>query len=524
MAAGERIRIATGAELDQTNQNVQSVTSDIEATGTGLKARVLALESQSNQSGGGGLETDAIKNHKTELSEINTHYLVSTENADPNQTASIAMRDGVVRVTDYLNNFAEKTVKLKVQYEINPTAGLNTSGSNFDLGIDGLAYMVRYSVSNLIIGTDNVTGFGDPTVQGAFYDRTLGYWVWVDTINPNGSQTVFPFEDSDGNKVTTNSGALLMEVFRFYDYISLTCAGVTGTVRNRGVTELPKRFTGDANIQDMTVWHTPTDDRFDVDESEVFLSTTQTNENSVTFDMDTDGDDLLIQSEYGYLTYYNFRTKSGGNINIDGTDIIKTSDMVDNNVVDLSGVEASIEAINTDISQIRESEWTLAAMVQYLDEQTIARTMVYNMPETFAALYVEKSAGQGIDLIYKKTTSTDTYIHGDITIRRNDLGTATLFDSTNIENYVMSRNAFATTHENTLLTNLANYNSADITLTVNREWDTVDGQIVRDIAYMYHFRISRAYGGQSAYDDRHAIFVRKEKIVIDNQHEFIQGV
>lgn len=511
-------------ELDQTNLNVQNITSDIEAAGTGLKARVLALENRPTQSGGGGLETDAIRDHKTELTEINTHYLVSTANADANQTASIAMRDGVVRVTDYLNNFADKTVKLKVQYEINPTAGLNTSGNNFDLGIDDLAYMVRYSASNLIIGDDNVSGFGDPTTQGAFYDRTLGYWVWVDTINPNGAQTVFPFEDSSGNKVTASSGPLLIEVFRFYNYISLTCAGVTGTVRNRNVTELPKRFTGDANIQDMTVWHTPTDDRFDEDESEAFLPETQTNENSVTFDMDTNGDDLLIQSDYGYLTYYNFRTKSGGNINIDGTYTIKTSDMIDNNTVDLSSVDASIEDINTDISQIRESEWTLAAMVQYQDDQTIARTMVYNMPETFAALYVEKPTGQGINLIYGKTTSTDTYIHGEVTVMRNDLGTSTLFDSTNIERYVMARNAFASTHENTLITNLVNYNSADITLTVNREWDTVDGQIVRDIAYMYHFRISRAYGGQSAYDDRYAIFVKKEKIVIDNQHQFIQGV
>lgn len=182
-----------------------------------------------------------------------------------------------------------------------------------------------------------------------------------------------------------------------------------------------------------------------------------------------------------------------------------------------------VDDVSDRVTTLESANWELVALVQALDAESLVKTEIYDMPETFAALYVEKAANEGFNFIYGKTTTSDTYIHGDITIRRNSLGTSSRFDSTNIESYVMSRNAFSSTHENLLADNMKDYNSAEITLTVNREWDQANGQIARDVAYMYHFRISRGYGGQAAYADRYAVFARREQITVDNTHLFLQA-
>lgn len=192
------------------------------------------------------------------------------------------------------------------------------------------------------------------------------------------------------------------------------------------------------------------------------------------------------------------------------------------NKVDLDTTNLNIAELRQDVD---DGSWHIAALVQFQDAQTIARQIVFNMSEVYGSLYVEKAANEGLNVVFAKTNSTDTYGHGSIRVTRNDLGTSTLFDSTLIEEHTLSRNYYLTSNENTLISNLKNYNSASIELQFNREWDEADlGITERPESYVYSFRLSRAYGGQTSYDDRFAIYAKREKVIIDNNHLKITAV
>lgn len=189
---------------------------------------------------------------------------------------------------------------------------------------------------------------------------------------------------------------------------------------------------------------------------------------------------------------------------------------------ELDTTNLNVSELETNIS---DSSWRIAALVQFKDAQTIARQLVYDMGEVYGALYVEKVANQGLNVVFKKTDSTDTYGHGVVVVARNDLGTATMISSADIEHSVISRNYYLTSNENTLISDLKNYNSASIDLQFNREWDEADLSITeRPEAYVYSFRLSRAYGGQTEYDDRIAIYAKREKVIVNNDHLKIVAV
>lgn len=189
----------------------------------------------------------------------------------------------------------------------------------------------------------------------------------------------------------------------------------------------------------------------------------------------------------------------------------------------LTGIDGNIQEQLNGIKNDTNGKWFLGSVIDYLDTESIAQTIVYPLP-LYADLVVLKTAGEGLTFRYQRNLTTDTYVHGTVIHRTNPSGSSTRFDDTNQTVSFVSRNFNTNTQFVELVSGFRDYNSFEADLMVNREWPGVTPTIQSDSAYNIQIKVTRGFGGATTYHDRYAVFLKISKVDLDVSRTIIQGV